>query len=352
MVTVALVAMVLPGAVAAVADAATPIVPGNRPTSVADQTNGELPANLLVRLNADCVALREAAPSLNLLLTGARNRGVSLGTEECYRPLSGQVAVSKSWTARGNSACAASVSTAPSGKPVGTSMHGWGKAVDFSSSSGLAFGSPVYRYLKANAGVVGWNHPGWAEPGGSSCPEPWHWEWVGDGGTAGADPVRADAVTVLPTSSGAGYSVVTALGAVHHLGDAQDRGSAAAIPVNWLIAGAARSPDGAGYWLAGADGGVFGYGTARFSGSTGGMRLNQPIVGMAATPDGGGYWLVASDGGIFGFGTATFAGSTGQAPPALPVVSMAATRTGQGYWILAADGSVFPFGDAGSFGAG
>src|SRR5262249_2902098 len=26
------------------------------------------------------------------------------------------------------------------------------------------------------------NHPGWAEPGSNSA-EPWHWEWLGDGGT-------------------------------------------------------------------------------------------------------------------------------------------------------------------------
>ena len=45
----------------------------------------------------------------------------------------------------------------------------------------LTFDSAAYAWLKAHAGWFGWNHPGVMEPGGS-IPEPWHWEWVGDGG--------------------------------------------------------------------------------------------------------------------------------------------------------------------------
>jgi LAS superfamily LD-carboxypeptidase LdcB len=58
----------------------------------------------------------------------------------------------------------------------GTSVHGWGRAVDLQDSNGkLTFDSPAYRWLKANAWRWGFVHPAWAEPGGSS-PEPWHWE--------------------------------------------------------------------------------------------------------------------------------------------------------------------------------
>ena len=65
------------------------------------------------------------------------------------------------------SACAATPATYPDGRPRGTSMHGWGKAVDFSEPRGITFSSPGYRFLKAQGAAVGWNHPGWAEPGGA-----------------------------------------------------------------------------------------------------------------------------------------------------------------------------------------
>ncbi len=58
----------------------------------------------------------------------------------------------------------------------GTSVHGWGRAVDFEDGGGkLTFSSAGYQWLKANAARFGFVHPAWAEPGGSS-PEPWHWE--------------------------------------------------------------------------------------------------------------------------------------------------------------------------------
>ena len=80
--------------------------------------------------------------------------------------------------------------------PPGTSNHGSGFAVDL--CGGIeSFGTKAHAWMKANAGRYGWNHPGWAEPRGSS-PEPWHWEWIGDGGTLfanGATPssrIRTD----------------------------------------------------------------------------------------------------------------------------------------------------------------
>ena len=58
----------------------------------------------------------------------------------------------------------------------GTSVHGWGRAVDFEDAGGeLTFDSAGYHWLKANAGRFGFVHPAWAEPGQSSS-EPWHWE--------------------------------------------------------------------------------------------------------------------------------------------------------------------------------
>src|SRR4051794_11952289 len=346
-VAMGLMATVLTG----VADAESAINPNNRPVPVAGHANGELPSGLLVRLNPQCRTLREDASSLQLLLRTAQGRGVALGTEECYRPLEDQIAAAKKWAGLGNAACAASISQTADGKAVGNSNHGWGKAVDFSEPSGLDFRSPVFDYLKADAGRYGWNHPAFAEPGGSACPEAWHWEWVGDGGRLGGDPIRADVVGILPTSTGQGYSVLTGLGAVAHRGDAVDQGSASSIPINWIIVGGSRTPDGKGYWMVASDGGIFSFGVAPFYGSTGNIALNKPIVGMTPTPDGKGYWMVASDGGIFSFGTAPFFGSMGGKPLNKPIVGMASTPSGRGYWMVASDGGVFSFGDATFFGS-
>jgi hypothetical protein len=347
--SVALLAVLVVGAAGRAAADPPAIAPSNTPTPVPGAVNGELPPADLIGVAPNCLAARAAGPSLGLLLRTAREEGVVLGTEQCYRSLAGQLAEQQIWTGLGNSACAAPVLAGPNG-PVGTSMHGWGKAADFFDADGtVAFGSPGYLFLKANAGRAGWNHPGWAEPGGSACPEAWHWEWVGDGGTLGAPPARADVVGLLPTADGGGYSTVTGLGALNNRGDAPAEGDASSIPLNWLVVGGGRGP--VGYWLVASDGGVFTFGGAGFFGSTGAMHLNRPIVGMAATPDGRGYWLVASDGGVFTFGDAGFFGSTGAMHLNAPVVGMAASPTGAGYWLVAADGGVFTFGDPGFAGS-
>ena len=322
------------------------VQPDNRPTPLAGTENGYVPADRLISVVPGCRVAREAGPSLALLFRTAVASNVRLGARDCYRPIDDQVAVKSTWTARGQSACAATPQVYPDGRPKGTSMHGWGKAVDFGEDGPLTFSSTGYRFLKAHAGRLGWNHPGWAEPGGSSCPEAWHWEWVGDGGTLQGDPVRADAVGLLPAPGEQGYAVVSGLGAVSPRGTARSLGSAEAIPLNAVVVGAAATGDGAGYWLLAADGGIFRYGNAAFHGSTGAIRLNSPVVAMAPTPDGGGYWLVAGDGGVFAFGNARFHGSMGGVRLNRPVVGMAATADGGGYWLVAADGGIFAFGNA------
>jgi hypothetical protein len=327
------------------ADAATPITGTNRPTPLSGQTNGKVADSALIRVTANCRTARAAGPSLYSLLKSAENRGISVNPEECYRPLSGQVDASTSWTQAGNSACAATPTTNSSGQVVGTSMHGWGKAADFDFGGG-SFGSAGYKYLKSTAAAYGWNHPAWAEPGGSACPEAWHWEWVGDGGTAGADSIVADTVGFLPTADEAGYATVRGLGDVHSSGTFTDHGNASSLPLNWVMVGAASTPDHGGYWMVGADGGVFSYGNAAFYGSTGSLKLNKPIVGMASTPSGKGYWMVASDGGVFAYGDAAFYGSTGSMTLNKPVVGMTSTPSGKGYWLVASDGGVFAYGDA------
>jgi hypothetical protein len=155
------------------ASASNPIHPDNRPSTVAGQTNGSLSPTLLRHASPTCQVFRDAAPSLISMLHAARRDGVILSANECFRDYAGQVAMREHWC--GRNAC--HMAAVP-----GTSNHGWGKAVDFrDQDGGLHWESRGYKWLKANAGRFGWNHPGVMGPTGS-VPEPWHWEWVGDGG--------------------------------------------------------------------------------------------------------------------------------------------------------------------------
>jgi hypothetical protein len=322
--------------------AESPIHPENRPSGLDGENNGRVRPEALVGVEGACRAGRAAGPSLALMLAAARADGVALRPGDCYRPANEQSAAKSNACAKGNCACAAG---------TGTSMHGWGKAVDFRDAGGtLTFGASGYRWLKANGARFGWNHPRWAEPGGSECPEAWHWEFVGDGGRMQLDTIRADVVGIVPGRAG-GYWGVTGLGGMVARGGATDAGSHGSKPLAWLVKGAAATPSGRGYWLVASDGGIFTFGDAGFFGSLGSVRLNRPIVGMAATPSGRGYWLVASDGGVFTFGDAVFSGSQGNASSADPVVGIAATPTGRGYWVASAAGAVKAFGDAEAAGA-
>jgi D-alanyl-D-alanine carboxypeptidase len=374
------------GSAGARAYATSPIQPGNRPSPVAGQLNGLLDAGALVTVEGDCRLARDAAGSFVHLLAAARADGIDLGTDSCYRPLADQIAVRADACNNGNCACAATISGTAT---VGTSYHGWGKAVDFTVDGRSLTDpfSPAEQWLNAHARTYGWNHPAFALLG-TACPEAWHWEWVGDGGALHASPIHADvmggaggpagslatvtgtgavnwlagplATTTQPalsslawvivggavTPTGKGLWRVAADGGIFSSGDASFFGSTGAIHLNRPIVGMAPAPGGHGYWLVASDGGIFSFGTAAFHGSTGAMHLNRSVVGMAPTPDGRGYWLVASDGGIFSFGDAAFHGSTGSIHLNSPIVGMAATRDGRGYWLAATDGGVFAFGDA------
>ena len=71
--------------------------------------------------------------------------------------------------------------------------------------------------MKRFAGALGWNHPAFAEPGGSTCPEPWHWEWVGDGGNLGASVgAAATRSACFPSADDEGTRSVDGLGGIEH----------------------------------------------------------------------------------------------------------------------------------------
>lgn len=131
--------------------------------------NGFLPASDLETITPNCQIWVPAAPSLINLLAAAHSQGVQLEPEQCYRTYAEQVTERNYWCSLGLCQFAA---------VPGTSVHGWGKAVDFQDQNGsLTFTSLGYVWLKANAATYCFVHPAWAEPTGSA-PEPWHWEWV------------------------------------------------------------------------------------------------------------------------------------------------------------------------------
>ena len=344
--TLLLAAATLVPAVAGAQTWVNPVRPDNRGAAIPGATNGDLSASQLVTVEGSCQLAPGAALALTHLLAAARAGGVNLGPESCYRSVGGQNNASANACSSGNCACAATGGTSSTG---GTSIHGWGKAVDFNDAGATVdFGTAGYAWLKANAGRYAFNHPGWAEPGGSACPEAWHWEWVGDGGSLGPTPHVAG-LTASP--DGNGYRVATSFGSVRALGSATNAGEVDVSKLVGPVVGIVATPDGGGYLLATDDGGVFTFGSAHFVGSAGGTPLAQPMTGIARTPSGNGYWLVARDGGIFSFGDATFHGSTGNLTLNQPIVGMAATPTGNGYWFVADDGGIFSFGDATFHGA-
>lgn len=163
--------------------------PDNRPTPIAGQTNGRLPASLLASVNANCRAFGPAAADLVDLVIAAAQAGVNITPGQCYRDYDNQVYWRNYWCNLGQCQKAA---------VPGTSKHGWGKAVDVRD---LEFGTPEYEWMVNNAWQFNWNHPGWAEQGQSAA-EPWHWEWVGDGGTMYAKDGTAS-VTGLDEPHGA-----------------------------------------------------------------------------------------------------------------------------------------------------
>ncbi len=74
----------------------------------------------------------------------------------------------------------------------GTSMHGWGLAVDL--GGGIGSGSSAeYAWLRSHAPAFGWDNPAWARPSGIK-PEPWHFEYV----AAGPQPYEIPSGRTLP----------------------------------------------------------------------------------------------------------------------------------------------------------
>jgi D-alanyl-D-alanine carboxypeptidase len=145
--------------------------------------NGRLPDSALTTVTASCQAANHVGDPLRDLMAAASAEGIALQPETraydidplpgpprieaCYRSFE----IQQWW----RDFYCYFLSCAYAAVP-GTSIHGWGRAVDFEDGAGpLTFGSAGYRWMQANAARFGFFHPSWAEPG-SSSPEPWHWE--------------------------------------------------------------------------------------------------------------------------------------------------------------------------------
>jgi len=320
----------------------SPIQPKNRSAPVAGESNGAMNPAALITVEGGCSLSRAAAPSLAKLFASARSGGVALIARDCYRPYEAQAAAKTTACAGGNCACSGG---------AGHSIHGWGKAVDFGDSSGKvnSFDSPGYKWLKREGARFGWNHPAWAEPGGSACPEPWHWEWVGDGGSMHAGQLRIDTVSVSSVRPG-GFWTLTGSGSIARFGDAPPCGSVGDLRPDRLVVSGTFTPDTRGCWLAAPDGKVFAFGAAKDLGS-GHPKAGATITALQGTHSGKGYWLAASNGDVFAFGDAG-----NFAPAEIPktdgsVVGMKATPSGAGYWLVTSKGQVLAFGDAPSLSA-
>lgn len=157
--------------------------------------NGRMPEIRMIEVSG-CLLERDAAYTLALMIEAAHLDGVALSPGDCYRSFEAQRAA---YTKRCPEVDRELTTYDPvteetvvvgyvterqcSGPPIalpGTSNHGWGRAIDFTTNgtATLTCNTAEFGWLNENAGDYGWVHPGWAHCGRSTS-EPWHWEWGG-----------------------------------------------------------------------------------------------------------------------------------------------------------------------------
>lgn len=124
--------------------------------------NGRIPAKALKSIGQGSHKLEaSAADAWVAMRAAAAKDGVTLTLTDSYRSYDAQVAVRKS---KGHKVATAT---------PGTSVHGWGKAVDVNVND-----PKVLAWLRKNAPRFGWVNPPWAQKKGKSW-EPWHWQHEG-----------------------------------------------------------------------------------------------------------------------------------------------------------------------------
>lgn len=156
--------------------------------------NGKMDADRMMTVSG-CTLERDAAYLYSLMLEAAREDGVNLYAEDCYRSYNVQAAayerrcpVVETPVYTRDSATGEKVQSGTKKEreckgapvaPAGRSNHGWGRAVDFATRYRvLSCYDEEFHWLKLNAHRFGWVHPEWAACGKKSQ-EPWHWEYAG-----------------------------------------------------------------------------------------------------------------------------------------------------------------------------
>jgi hypothetical protein len=130
--------------------------------------NGRLPASALRRSASGCRMYAPAAVAYDAMAMAAAEAGFRLEHSGCYRTYQQQVLLREARCAQGLCKFAA---------VPGTSLHGWGLAVDFKiGNRALDYRDDLFAWLTQNAGRFGYVHPYWARQGGN-LQEPWHWEY-------------------------------------------------------------------------------------------------------------------------------------------------------------------------------
>lgn len=130
-----------------------------------NHSNGEIPDSDLQTLSfsPESKMNKQAAVAMEEMNKAYKaDNGSNLLINEAYRDCATQIRYARELGAV----------AAPA--PPCRSNHGWGLAADISVGG---FGSPVYKWLEANAHKYGYVNPPWAKPGGSK-PEAWHWEYA------------------------------------------------------------------------------------------------------------------------------------------------------------------------------
>ena len=130
-----------------------------------NHSNGEIPDSDLQTLSfsPESKMNKQAAAAMEEMNKAYKaDNGSNLLINEAYRDCATQIRYARELGAV----------AAPA--PPCRSNHGWGLAADISVGG---FGSPVYKWLEANAHKYGYVNPPWAKPDGSK-PEAWHWEYA------------------------------------------------------------------------------------------------------------------------------------------------------------------------------
>ncbi len=125
----------------------------------------------------------DAAAAYQRMVEAARADGIAWGVTDSYRDFAAQqrVAAEKGIYGRGGLAAV-----------PGRSQHGWGRALDLSSSAGGRLGAREVEWLRANGGRFGFE----------TIPrEPWHWQYNGRPTSPADTPMPSDAPAPTAASS-------------------------------------------------------------------------------------------------------------------------------------------------------